>query len=173
MTSTSRPTTAPTIISGLRPASSKPAASNPFSPPTDQQDNDDDDFDTSWGNADDDGADAWGVTEEAMTDPFAAPAPSTKGTSTSTEPAALFDDKGEPDFSGWLSAQAEAKKKTKGPLPKGLVKASAARPALGAKSSSTGGVGVKKALPAAKPKPTVAKKEEKVEEDDDAWGDAW
>ena len=105
-----------------------------------------------------------------MTDPFAAPL--SKAT-TNPEPAALFDDKGEPDFSGWLNAQSGAKPKK--PLPKGLAKTSAAgsmaRPTMGAKTNSTGGV--KKVLPAPM-KPKVVKKEEKKEdEDDDAWGDAW
>jgi SCY1-like protein 1 len=103
-----------------------------------------------------------------MTDPFTAPL--SKST-TAPDPATLFDDKGEPDFSGWLNAQADTKKPRK-PLPKGLAKtsaAAAARPAMGAKVNSTGGV--KKALPVQK---KVLKKEEKVEEDDDdAWGDAW
>ena len=185
-TSTSRPaissrpsaSTTPLVSSGLKP---KPAISNPFASPPPEQENDDDDFDTSWGDTGDaDGDDGWGAdSTTAMTDPFAAP--SSKPVASSKDPSALFDDKGEPDFSGWLSAQADAKK-TKKALPKGLVKSSAAaasntgaglggRPGMSAKVNSTGGV--KKTLPLARPK--VIKKEEKVEEDgdDDAWGDAW
>jgi SCY1-like protein 1 len=173
-TSVTKLSTAPPVSSssGLKPLTSNAATSSPFAPPPADQ-GDDDDFDTSWGDTvEDDGADAWGSMEDAMADPFAAPL-SSKPT-TSNEPATLFDDKGEPDFSGWLSAQSQAKK-TK-PLPKGLAKTSAAastRPTLGVKNASTGGVGIKKTLPAAKPKPTVVKKEEKTEEEDEGWGDAW
>ena len=107
-----------------------------------------------------------------MTDPFAAPV--TTKTPADADPAALFDDKGEPDFSGWLNAQADAKKGKK-VLPKGLAKTAAVggvRPGIGAKVNSTGGV--KKTVPLVA-KAKVVKKEEKVEEDADAddWGDAW
>ncbi|KIW05243.1 uncharacterized protein PV09_03779 [Verruconis gallopava] len=163
---------APRVSSGLNPSTLKSnTSSNPLASPPGQ--NDDDDFDASWGDTqgeDNGAADAWGSMEDPTADPFAAP-PS-KPTS-KKEPSALFDDKGEPDFSGWLSAQADAKKKAK-ILPKGLTKsstaASATRPTLGAKSNSTSAI--KKASPAAM-KPKVEKKQEEVEEDDDAWGDAW
>jgi SCY1-like protein 1 len=174
---TSKPSTTPLISSGLKPIpSSRSAASDPFAPPPSDQGEAEDDFDTSWGDAiDDDAADAWGAADQdATTDPFAT-------SKSSNEPADLFDDKGEPDFSGWLSAQADAKKKgKKNPLPRGLVKTSAAtstttaaRPGLGTKSNSTGGMGLKKTLPVAKAKPVVVKKEEKVEEEEEGWGDAW
>jgi SCY1-like protein 1 len=153
LTSKTSTTTTPLVSSGLNPTSSKAVpSSNPFASPP-PEDNDED-FDASWGDDD-------------ASDPFAAPA-----SSNSTEPTTLFDDKGEPDFSGWLNAQTDAKKPKK-PLPKGLAKPSAAvggRPAIGAKANSTGGV--KKVLPLPAKK-VVAKKEEKVEEDDEGWGDAW
>ena len=104
-----------------------------------------------------------------MADPFSAP------TSQTTAATVEFDDKGEPDFSGWLNAQSQAKQKAKNPLPKGLAKTSAARPNLGAKSNSTGNAATsKKAVVAPRVKPTPVKKvEESKEEDEDAWGEAW
>jgi SCY1-like protein 1 len=167
----SKPSTAttPLVSSGLRPSTARTSTSsnNPFaSPPPETED----DFDTSWGDtiADDNADEAWGAMDDS--DPFSAPI--TKST-TAPNPPPLLDDKGEPDFSGWLNKQAGTKT-TKKPLPKGLVKtsaAAAARPGIPAKVNSTGGV--KKVLPAAKPKPVVKKEEVKEEEADDAWGDAW
>jgi len=159
------------------------APSNPFAssttstpPPTDDT-AEADDFGAAWG--DDDWNDDAG-------DPFSSPA------STTTKPTAAttFDDKGEPDFAGWLSAQAQAKQKGKTPLPKGLTKAtviaaasSSARPGLGAKANSTGHPAPMRKVVAAsarsKAAPVlVARKVEveprkKVEEEDEGWGDAW
>ena len=90
-------------------------------------------------------------------------------------PPVSFDDGGEPDFEGWLSAQAQAK--SKAPLPKGLAKPSA--PARTTTTGSVGsGAGAKKlASTIAKPKPPPATKaistkpKETAAEDD--WGDAW
>ncbi len=92
-----------------------------------------------------------------------------------------FEDDEEPDFAGWLAAQAG--KKTSGkPLPKGLAKPASAngRP-VAPRSVSTGGVsgaGAKKAAATAavKPKPVVAKKVDTAPKDageDDGWGDGW
>lgn len=169
MSGRSKPsTTAPLVSSSLKPTTSsalKPTASNPFAPSPSTDANDDEDFDAGWGDADEDNAaDAWGAA-----DPFSSPP-----AASASEPNALFDDKGEPDFSGWLNAQADAKKKVKNPLPKGLAKtsAAAARPGLGAKSNSTGTAAVgKNVLPVAKKKEEV--KKDVMAEDDDAWGDAW
>lgn len=158
-TANASPSTVPNTRYGIKP---QQANSNSFMPPAD----DDEDFDSGWG---DDAGNAWGDMDNDVTDPFAAP--SAKSVN-ALEPAALFDDKGEPDFSGWLNAQADAKKKVKPSLPKGLAKTSAAastRPSM-TKSKSTGGVGTaKKAMPVA-----VKSEEPKAEEEeDDAWGDAW
>jgi len=134
---------------------------------------DDEDADDAWGNMD----------EDSFLD---APAEQSSGRNprSPTKPSA-FDDGGEPDFAGWLTAQAQAKSKK--PLPKGLGKAKEAapsRPSAGPRSSTTGsvgsGVGAKKlASTTAKPKPaaTSAKKiDTKPKEEangDDGWGDAW
>lgn len=94
-----------------------------------------------------------------------------------------FEDNGEPDFAGWLAAQAGKKAGGK-PLPKGLAKAAngsgSIRP-VSARSASTGGVaaaGVKKAAAttAPKSKPAAAKKIDtapKETGEDDGWGDGW
>lgn len=91
--------------------------------------------------------------------------------------SAMFDDKGEPDFAGWLEAQSQAKRKTAGgkALPKGLGKGAAggstSRPGMGGKSNSMGNVtaaGGKKAAPAKKVAPAVGNND-----DDEGWGDAW
>ncbi|KAI4285753.1 MAG: hypothetical protein L6R38_000400 [Xanthoria sp. 2 TBL-2021] len=96
--------------------------------------------------------------------------------------ASKFDDGGEPDFEGWLKAQAEAKSKP--PLPKGLSKPSALTngPQNAIRSTTTGHVGsgsgtkklAKTSNPASKvtaPK-TVDTKPKEPSGDDD-WGDAW
>lgn len=88
-------------------------------------------------------------------------------------PPVSFDDGGEPDFEGWLKAQAQAK--SKAALPKGLAKPSAPR------STTTGSVGLgarpKKlastvAKPQAVPVRHIDTKPKEPAADDD-WGDAW
>lgn len=81
--------------------------------------------------------------------------------------ATPFDDGAEPDFAGWLAAQAQKKSAIGGgkAMPKGLGKA-AAKPAAAA---------TKKTLPISK-KPAPAKKidmKPKESGDDDGWGDGW
>lgn len=91
-----------------------------------------------------------------------------------------FEDDGEPDFAGWLAAQAGKKTGAK-PLPKGLAKPVNGRPAA-ARSVTTGSVGssgAKKAVSAVsavRPKPVVAKKIDtapKETGEDDGWGEGW
>lgn len=108
----------------------------------------------------------------------AAAATATTGNNTSS-----FDDRGEPDFAGWLAAQSQSKVKTKG-LPRGLVKTpleqeAAKKSGLGIRSQSAvagGGLGLKKDLAGkgltktAAPVPAPAK-EKSWEED--GWGDGW
>lgn len=128
-------------------------------------------------NATEDDTDAWGDMEEESF--FDAPSEATPITATSaTNP---FDDNGEPDFAGWLAAQAGKKPGGK-PLPKGLAKASAnaTRPATAGRSATTGSVGSvaakKPVTTTLKPKPVVAKKVDtkpKATEDDEGWGDGW
>jgi len=99
-------------------------------------------------------------------------------------PPVSFDDGGEPDFEGWLNAQAQAK--SKAPLPKGLTKSTANGSGNGSarggvtRTTTTGsvgsGLGAKKlATTVSKPKAKVGKvfstKPEEGAEDD--WGDAW
>ena len=98
-------------------------------------------------------------------------------------PPISFDDGGEPDFEGWLKAQAQAK--SKAPLPRGLAKPSAnvssvsdGRQAV-TRTTTTGsvgaGVGAKKlAGTVAKPKSITTRAiNTRPKEADDDWGDAW
>ena len=129
----------------------------------------DEDFGDGWGDIEDDPADSWADDLEKFSQ---APSHSTK-TSTSTVP---FDDGGEPDFEGWLNAQASAKSQSKKPLPKGLAKkpttpaVTAAKSAAAARTSSS----VKPAsISSASGKPKATESKSAAEEDDDDWGDAW
>ncbi len=90
-----------------------------------------------------------------------------------------FDDNGEPDFAGWLAAQAGKKPGTKS-LPKGLAKPSNAngRPVIASRNVTTGSIGISaaKKATATKLKPVVAKKIDtapKETGDEDGWGDGW
>jgi len=112
------------------------------------------------------------ATADAVVDAWgSAPTPPRPSTATSNKPVVNYDDGGEPDFEGWLNAQAAAKSKGKGALPKGLVKktpvVTASRPSASTRVSSAA-VGTSKAVAAKK---TSVKKEEEPEEED--WGDAW
>jgi SCY1-like protein 1 len=146
--------TVPRVASGLRNAT--PAMS----------DVDQEDFGDDWGAMEDEdgAADAWG--EIADSAPPAAP------TKAST---AAFDDGGEPDFEGWLNAQAQAKTKAKNPLPKGLAKskpvsAAASKPSVVRSASASVTAKVK---PVAKPAPSKPVKPVAKEEDEEDWGSAW
>ncbi|KAI1270695.1 ARM repeat-containing protein [Xylariaceae sp. FL1019] len=138
-----------------------------FAPP------DDDDVGDAWGDMgdmDDDAADAWG--DEAFSTPPATKSttssrPSTaKSTKPAPAPTTSMDDGSEPDFAGWLAAQANKKNPgSSKPLPKGLAK---------------GGSAAKKPLPsrtASGAKPAVSKKIDMKPKDsggdDDGWGDGW
>lgn len=129
---------------------------------------------------DDEIDDAWGEMEE---DPFF-DAPSTKSV---PAPVSTFDDGGEPDFEGWLNAQAKAK--SKAPLPKGLAKPTATTITTTTvngrmpvtRTTTTGavgsGAGVKKVASTAVAKPNVVAPKvidtKPKEAADDDWGDAW
>ncbi|KAI9811626.1 MAG: hypothetical protein M1827_005375 [Pycnora praestabilis] len=129
-------------------------------------------------NAEDESVDAWAEMGEDSF--FDAP---TNTEPQSAKPANKFDDRGEPDFAGWLAAQSQTK--SKAPLPKGLSKASAAtngRPAAAGRSTTTGsvgsGAGAKKlAIGPAKPMVTAPKKidtkPKEAADVDDGWGDGW
>ncbi|RFU76481.1 kinase family [Trichoderma arundinaceum] len=111
---------------------------------------------------DDDAGDAWGDLPDDDTFETTSPA-ANASTAVSTTP--FGED--EPDFAGWLAAQAQKKGPSK-PLPKGLSKTNTAKKPV-AKTV---------AKPAAKPaaKPIAAKKIDltpKETDDDDGWGDGW
>lgn len=122
---------------------------------------------------------AWGeMGEDSFFD--APSAASEQPKSSATAQAFSYDDSGEPDFEGWLKAQAQAKK-SKAPLATGPSKASSqtnGRQAV-TRTTTTGsvgsGLGAKKlANTVAKPKappPKVISTQPK--EADDDWGDAW
>jgi SCY1-like protein 1 len=140
--------------------------------------------------AEDDG-DAWGEMDDGGDDNFFDAASDTQpqsmssstttmGTSKRETPstsrnvsggsAKPFDDGAEPDFAGWLAAQAQKKTGAGKQLPKGLAKSAHANGKTAAASAA------KKTAAAAKPKPVVAKKidmKPKETEDDDGWGDGW
>ena len=177
-----RPSTANAAIKPKQPATSatlKPATSKPaiVRSATEQFFGD--------AQAEDDALDdAWGeLGEESFFDAPADPVPSIPvlSTTTITSPTkAAYDDGGEPDFAGWLSAQAQAK--SKAALPKGLAKAKVSSPLANSSSTASSQATVKKgpivaAGAPAKAKAVVPKKvidtkpKEAVVDDD--WGDAW
>lgn len=114
---------------------------------------------------DDDVGDSWGDmgdmddNDEGFVDAPSEPKTQKKAPANTAKP---FED-AEPDFAGWLAAQAQKKSGTK-PLPKGLTKG----------GSST----AKKPMPSrTASKPVVAKKldlkPKETADDDDNWGDGW
>ena len=116
------------------------------------------DIDAAWGNDDDDD------------DPFIE-APSQPNVST-LNTTIEFDDGGEPDFEGWLNAQAQAKSKTKKPLPKGLSKAPERVTAKGLGSKVEAKQPVRgDPKPRELPKKVINTKPDTLGDDD--WGDAW
>lgn len=115
---------------------------------------------------DEDFGGGWGEMDDDPVDPWAEPAISSTNSSKAGAAIVSYDDGGEPDFEGWLNAQAQAKSSSKKPLPKGLAKKTpapkpASRPAV-AKTNST-----------AKPQKPAETKQVPHEDDDDDWGDAW
>ncbi|WPH00751.1 Hypothetical protein R9X50_00358100 [Acrodontium crateriforme] len=139
--------TAPKASSGLRDAVSAPAV-------------DEEDFSADWGNGEDedDAVDMWA-------EPSAKPSKPSK-------PVVSYDDGGEPDFEGWLNAQAQGKTQSKKPLPKGLAKKTPL-----ATSRPASAPAVKKTVPP--PVKPINKAVEvkhaptQVDDDDDGWGDEW
>jgi SCY1-like protein 1 len=135
-----------------------------------------DDFDA-WGDMEDD------PSEDVFTPEIITPASSStakeKAKPKATSSVNPFEDNGEPDFAGWLAAQAGKKPGAKA-LPKGLAKPAAVgsgRPAtvrVGT-TGSAGGVGARKvsAAPVVKRevKKTIDTKPKETGEDD--WGDGW
>ncbi|KAI0152814.1 ARM repeat-containing protein [Xylariaceae sp. FL1272] len=159
----------PATAARVPPPAPTPAPETYFASPID------DDAGDAWGDMgdmDDDAADAWGDPEDAFNTP-----PATKSTTSSRPstaksskpipaPTASIDDGSEPDFAGWLAAQANKKNPgSSKPLPKGLAKSgSAAKKPLPSRTASGA-------------KPTVSKKIDMKPKDtggdDDGWGDGW
>ncbi|KAL9604089.1 MAG: hypothetical protein Q9179_001978 [Wetmoreana sp. 5 TL-2023] len=136
---------------------------------TDAQE-EDDEIDEAWGDMGEDSFFDVPVQQKPAVEPKA------------TGPATTFDDGGEPDFEGWLKAQAQAK--TKAPLPKGLSKPSglANGRQTAIRSTTTGhvgsGLGAKKlaSTSTTASKASAAKAidtKPKEPSGDDDWGDAW
>lgn len=148
----------PRASSNLRTCSSTPAPEV-----------EDEDFGDGWGDMDDNDtsvADAWGA------EPASPPATSTQTAKSNIS----YDDGGEPDFEGWLNAQAAAKTKSNKVLPKGLTKkapvpkAPQSKPQVSTRVSSSG-VSTNKDVAARKAE--AEKKQQQEQDDDDDWGEAW
>ncbi|KHN96916.1 protein kinase-like protein [Metarhizium album ARSEF 1941] len=101
----------------------------------------------------DDAGDGWG---EMGDDDEVIPSSTTRK---APEKAVPFDEGEEPDFAGWLAAQAQKKPGSSKPLPKGLSKSTATKKPA--------------AKPAAKPITKKIDMKPKQTEDDDGWGDGW
>ncbi|KAI9691314.1 MAG: hypothetical protein M1820_009777 [Bogoriella megaspora] len=164
-----------TASSLRRQALISPTPSEPDSHMSNSASNIAEDFNDHWGDETTaDANDDWGSPSISINDPFS-PQPKVSPVAGS----ATFDDNGEPDFAGWLTAQAQAKQKTKNPLPKGLAKSTTAtaRPSVGVRSSTTPSVaaanGSKKPVVAAKPVKKTPEPPPPAQEDDEGWGDAW
>lgn len=112
------------------------------------------DFGDGWGDMDDNEPSVW--------DEPASAASTTHSYNPSVSKAA-YDDGGEPDFEGWLNAQAQAKQVSKKPLPKGLAKKNGptSRPAPNRPATSLSA------------KPSKAVQAKPVEDDEEDWGEAW
>ncbi|KAK5116669.1 hypothetical protein LTR62_007343 [Meristemomyces frigidus] len=134
------------------------------------------DFGADWGDLDEQ------ENNRADIDPWNNPQPTTSlpptSSRSSTTTTTSYDDNGEPDFEGWLNAQAVAKSQSKKPLPKGLAAKKAAPPAMVSRGGAGTGTGKSSPLVGngrrgvvAKPAVVVVKKEE--EEEEGGWGDAW
>jgi len=122
------------------------------------------DFGEDWGAMDEEEvADAWG-------DPAEADRKAVEQKAAVKATPVAYDDQGEPDFEGWLNAQAQAKKTTKTALPKGLTKKATTTAAVRSTSSlKTATIAKAPAKPTvASPKPAVPAADE-----DDDWGEAW
>ncbi|KAK0347654.1 Nuclear aminoacylation-dependent tRNA export pathway component [Friedmanniomyces endolithicus] len=165
--STPRPSTRPATSASVVPQVASGLRHSAPSPP-DAESEDFGNDDAGWGDLDDEHedhsiADAWG---EAPTPDVSRPSTASHASKPSTASnSTTYDDGGEPDFEGWLNAQAAAKLASKRPLPKGLAAAKKVAPAPAPAPARKTAGGVKAVVPKAAAK---AK-----EEEDDGWGDAW
>ncbi|KAF3007752.1 hypothetical protein E8E13_010052 [Curvularia kusanoi] len=121
-------------------------------------------FDGDWGGFDD-ANDFENTSAKEEEDPWGTPSIS-KPTATTS-----FDDKGEPDFAGWLAAQNQSKKPATKALPKGLTKSTTPatkKPIVAGRPSTA----TRKVVVA--PKKEIKKEEPKNKEDEvEGWGDDW
>jgi SCY1-like protein 1 len=126
-----------------------------------------DDFNNDWGGFADEEVEN---PQDEEKDPWGTPAVSKPASSTTS-----YDDKGEPDFAGWLAAQSNSKKVTTKSLPKGLTKSTTAvakaRPVTG--RTSTTGSTRKVVVPLKKEVKKEVPKAAEEEEEGEGWGDAW
>ncbi|KAI1113948.1 armadillo-type protein [Nemania sp. NC0429] len=139
----------------------------------DMGDMNDEDTGDAWGEPTDNTTDAWSTTTTTRTPavPATTVTAAKKAKKTPVVSSKPFDDDSEPDFAGWLAAQAH--KKNPGiakPLPKGLAKnggsaAAAKKPLATSRSVSAA------AKPAASKK--IDLKPKSSAGDDDGWGDGW
>ncbi|EMC97562.1 hypothetical protein BAUCODRAFT_33274 [Baudoinia panamericana UAMH 10762] len=120
------------------------------------------------------GAD-WGDIDEqeeivdSWAEPIAQPPRSSTNSHTSKPSiasSATYDDGGEPDFEGWLNAQATAKQQSKRPLPKGLA---TKKPLAAVKQTSA----ALKPATATSIKPDASKPATTARAEEEDWGDAW
>lgn len=146
----SSPLTGPSVTTGVRTA---------VAPEIEGEE-----FDDGWGDMDDI-AGTWGDSfDTASQEPVSRP-------SESSTVNVAFDDGGEPDFEGWLNAQAQAKAQSKKPLPKGLVKkpTPTARPVTTSRSNTATRPGSSSAM-SKQSKPAQNNPTEAEDEDWGAWG---
>ena len=159
---------------GLHSAPSVPRVSSSLRNTTPQiSDESNEDFGGDWSEMDDDTAGAWGEEQDTH-----------KPAEVRKAGPAAFDDQGEPDFAGWLDAQAQAKTKSKTLLLKGLARAKSGTPTSASISPPSRPLAVSNATArTASPsnaafkvaKPVTSKEASTVRagDDDDDWGDAW
>lgn len=166
--------------SSAPPSSAK--ASSLFSDPEPAAEDgfEDDDAADAWGDMDDmadddndtkqEGDDFFSSTASTITTTATQPK---KKPSTSSAPATAtampFDDGSEPDFAGWLAAQAQKKNAGKA-LPKGLAKPASGTGAGARKTSTTSTASKTTKVVAAPVKKKIDMKPKQADDDDDGWG---
>lgn len=128
----------------------------------------DEDFGDGWGVTDDDPAASW---DDDLTQSSPARSHSAKTSTASV----TYDDGGEPDFEGWLNAQAQSKAQSKKPLPKGLAKKITAptRPVVTSRASASVTSANSTTTTTTKSSRSKDVQSPAVTEEDDDWGDAW
>jgi SCY1-like protein 1 len=171
-----KPALTPTTRPGMTLAKSTASITTLTSPdPAAAFQDDTEDFSAEWGGFGDDNDD-FGTTTTSKSNPANEEEDDPWGTPAITTSSKTYDDKGEPDFAGWLAAQSSTKKPGAKPLPKGLNKSSTSvaaskRPVVGGRTGSAPSATRKVVVPAKKVVKEEAKKEK--EDEEEGWGDAW